>query len=458
MKEVKRPTLKEMIGYQFNADIPVEYQQNVYNPFTFFIVTAFVFLIFAFDNRNGLIFALSLLTFLGYQFYRTLRTIQGIDLERRTPNQVQENDQVDLDYYISNGSHYNIDDVFLLDNFTGTRKKRVGIFSNDKFKSGIKKKFTVNVPVNEGMGVKSFSNLRMVYSDPLKIFNFEISENQIEEMEVFPEVKTIPEVKIPYGQFSVHFGDQDIASRGDSVNFLGVRPYVYGDPVKRINWRQSVKTGETIVNYYEKNINKSIVILMNTDYRLHSGEGHFSTHEYLRDFALSIMEQNISTGNEITLITNEKQYPTGAGQKFVNQMEMEMFNLNLIYDEHAQDFVERMGRSRKNYASDGSSIIYLTPLVPGTLFDRNMRALRRLAMDGFTIQTVWVNPFNYLAERVKFGSDNSIKHRQTYANKEERKWKNELKNASIKYLPLEINELPLEDEVKRAMESVWKER
>lgn len=455
MKKIYRPTFKELLGIKssfFKDLFNSEGQQEIYNPFTLLFLTIIISTILGFFESRGFVLSLSLSCYLFIQYKKTTRLATGLEVKREFPKRVIEGEEVLVRYEISNYSNYAVSEFNLIDSFEGTRESLNKLFISKKINSGSRQNFISQVPINEGMGTKKFNQLELILSDELGLFNYSLVEESTEEMEVFPKIEKLPPYELPVARFSQHFGEQDVASRGDSVNFLGTRAYVYGDPVKRINWRQSVKTGEVIVNYFEKNINKTFTILMNIDQRLHSGIGHFSSHEYLRDMALSLMSQNISNGNEITLITNKKNYPKGSGQRFVNQMELEMFKLDLILDDHAEDFVLRSSALHHGFSGDGSSLVYLTPIVTGALFEKNMEALRTLKRRGFEVKVIWVNAFNYLSEKIQFGSEESIKYRQSLVSKLEIKWRKIFKKDKISCLAINISEKEFRNEVEQAME------
>lgn len=458
MKKINNPTLKDLFGFSnrgFFASLKGhEYEQNIYNPFTYLVLTSAMTLIVGIWNTNILIFSLSLSSFLIYNYTKTKKIIEQLDLSRTTVNRLREFEIIEILYTLKNGSPFDCSHFIIKDQFEGFADQEIVVLPQNKVSTASQQTFRKKAPLDGGMGQKNFGQLSLTITDPFKIFPFEIIYDLEHTVEVFPRIENIPRVQIPYDLYSVHFGEEDVPSRGDSVNFLGLRPYRHGDPIRRINWRQTEKHDKVIVNFFERNINKSINILFNIDQRIHSGIGRYSTQEYLKDYCLAVMAQNINNGNEMRLITNFKAYPIGQGQSFINQMELELVDLKLIIDTHVSDFVARVTQVG-GQLKFGSSLIYLSPLINGAPFDKNIDDLIKLKQRGYDVSIAWVDAFPFLAKKIKFGSLQSIQHRKTIVSDTEKRAIQKLRAHSISFLPLIINEKDFSKEVKIAMETNW---
>lgn len=70
--------------------------------------------------------------------------------------------------------------------------------------------------------------------------------------------------------FGEMVGSNPSSKEGDGYDFSQIRPYMYGDNVKRIDWKQSAKTGQMQLRSFfeEKEINVYVLGLM-------SGSMHF---------------------------------------------------------------------------------------------------------------------------------------------------------------------------------------
>lgn len=461
MKEFKRPTLKEMIGFEnesfWNTLISRDYEQKIYNPFTYSLIIISCFLISSLWNRQSLIIALTLLSYILFTYVRYFKMANYLEIRRKIPSEAREGDKVSIHYELMNYSAHSIDNALFFDQFDGVQEGHINFELHHPLKGGVMRKHEVQITLDQGMGEKRFGIIEVSLSDPLKLFRFSIRFHLEQTIKVFPKIERISEMPLPYDIDSFHFGEEDVPSRGESVNFLGPRPYMNGDPVKRINWKLTIKHHFPIINTFEKNINKSILILMNTDFRLHSGEGALSTFEYTRDFVLSLMSQNMRSGNLIQLVTNDHHYPAGSGQKFINQMELEMFRLKLCEDKDSSHFVKKSLSFKKIYSGDGHSIVFITPIVLGALFEKNINDLLEFADRGHQVFIVWVEAFTYFSKRVPIGSDLSlsIHSRKNGIEKLEYELISKLKKRGIRYLKLSLKESEFSKIVKKGMEESW---
>ena len=64
---------------------------------------------------------------------------------------------------------------------------------------------------------------------------------------------------------------ETIASPGESTEFLGVREYLEGEPLKRVHWRTSARLGKLISRQFELNVAASISTLLLVDQAMLTG-------------------------------------------------------------------------------------------------------------------------------------------------------------------------------------------
>lgn len=458
MKKVSFPKLKELFQYNegLNDFMKFHEEVNIYNPFTFMTLSGAGLLLAGFFNRQAFVLGSTILCFMVVQFLFLKRMSRGVFIRRSAPKKAREKEILAFKYTLENRSPISQKNYLLFDSFTGSQKGSLILASPVNIKANSRTPYEHKFPADGGMGIHQLSGLKLSLQDPLGLFHVTIEETGEEEMEIFPALEPIPELKYRFNTLSYHFGEKDIPHRGDSINFYGTRQYRPGDPIKTINWRLSAKHNETIVNIFEKNINKSLTLLLNRDARLHSGLGSHSTMEYLKDFILAVASQNISNGNEVEVISNDERSPLGSGQEFINRLEFFLFNLNCIEDPKAAQLVSDTMKRFQDWESGERSLIYFTPIVPGPLFEKNMEQLVHLKNQGKEIEVVMVNAFSFIDQRLKFGGPLSVKHQLAIVLEREKIWKKIFREKDIPCYSLWLDpKKSFPEKVQKAKEGMW---
>lgn len=100
-------------------------------------------------------------------------------------------------------------------------------------------------------GVVHFSSVTLARSDPIGLFRALRKLDLPESMLVLPKRYRLPAIALP-GALKYQQGGVAMASNvGQSDEFVALREYRRGDPVKHIHWRSWAKTGKPIVKEFE---------------------------------------------------------------------------------------------------------------------------------------------------------------------------------------------------------------
>jgi uncharacterized protein (DUF58 family) len=459
MKRIKTPNLKDL--FRFSKDIrdftKFHEEFQIYNTFTFFIFVSFTLIFVGLFKRECFILGLTLISTLAINYLSLKKLAYGISLKRSGPRRGKEYDKITFHYQIQNKTSFHLSNYTLCDYFTGNHKGSFITDSPVKIESQSITELTHTFLADGGMGEKESHNLTLVLKDPIDLFHFAIIDEESTSFELYTLVENIIPIENRFNQFSYHFGEVDVPARGDSTNFFGARSYRAGDPVKHINWRQTIRTNKTIVNLFEKNINKSFTFLFNTDCRLHSGMGGISTQEYLKDFILAIASQNISNGNEVEVITNNKTSPFGSGKTFINRLELFLYELQLVTDDQAAQFVSNFLKQSKDWENRDRSIIYFTPIVPGPLFEKNIEEIVKIKELGQEVEIVWVDAFSYVDKQLRYGGNISVKHQIIHVKERSDYWKEVCRIKDIPCYHLEItSKEKFPEVVLQAHQNMWR--
>jgi len=398
MRKVHPPKLRDF--FKINKDWAslhtfYYYHNNFFNPFVLFTFFIFLSLIFGISYKILLNISISVTVFIAYLYYRTKNLAYSLSIKREAPNKGREKDEVIVLYTLINRSGFNIDNLYFSDNFTGAAKQ-LYLQKIPPIINGTKKIIKVSYMLDGGMGNHQWEKLSLYLTDHLGIFQFEIIEDKINKIKVFPLIEKIRDFPICGELDSVQFGLYDMLARGYSSSFIGIKEYQTGDPVNRINWKLSQKSNKIIVNEFEKNTNSTITIIINTNTNLHMGLGTTSTLEYCKDAALAIASSQIIKGNKVQIITSNSILPVGMGQTHINFLELAVCNLSLCNDLDPSTLVRR---NLKNIIVD-STIFYITPCLIHISFSKNLLDLKMCTIDHPFVHAILIDGFKETRKQI----------------------------------------------------------
>ncbi len=150
-------------------------------------------------------------------------------------------------------------------------------------------------------GVHALHSFDSVAIDPLGVFAFGQSHLSEGEVVVYPVPEQMKTWKMSgadkYGwqEFTV------IALRGSSVDPDGVRQYVPGDPLRRIHWRQTARTGHLSVIEFEEPQSIQVQMILDRQEGRNVGSGAETTFEYAVRFCASIAYQMVQQNASVRL-------------------------------------------------------------------------------------------------------------------------------------------------------------
>ena len=141
--------------------------------------------------------------------------------------------------------------------------------------------------------------------DPLGVFAFTRHVSAEGELVVYPMPQSLRDSTLSGTE---RYGWQEFTSRllrGSSVDPDGVRPYVPGDPMRRIHWRQTARTGKLSVIEFEESQATNLVIALDLEKGTEVGEGNDTTLEYGVRLAATLAQQAIEQGTSVRLLLPE---------------------------------------------------------------------------------------------------------------------------------------------------------
>jgi len=99
-------------------------------------------------------------------------------------------------------------------------------------------------------------------TDPLGMFFFEHRLRVQTEVLVLPSPLALPQMSMIRGATFTAGGLHSAPVRGDSVEFLGIREYVPGDPLRRVDWKHSARHGDLFVRDFERFTQSEVCVLL----------------------------------------------------------------------------------------------------------------------------------------------------------------------------------------------------
>lgn len=165
-------------------------------------------------------------------------------------------------------------------------------------------------------GVHTFGPTTLRSGD---IFGFISREKKLANHQyvlVYPLVVPI----IRFGLPARHpFGDLRTSRRllEDPARVIGVRNYMYGDSLRRVNWKATARTQQLQSKVYEETATHTLILFLNTTTRM---DMHYGVHPELQELAICVaasvanwgLDQGYAVGlhaNSILFIPDESQFP-----------------------------------------------------------------------------------------------------------------------------------------------------
>src|SRR5918912_409029 len=91
------------------------------------------------------------------------------------------------------------------------------------------------------------------------------------------------------------------ARRGEGMDFHGVREWRQGDPLRRVHWPTTARTGRLSVVEFERAFQQDLVIALDLRRGSEYGEGRETTLEYAVKTAATLIDATLAESGAVTL-------------------------------------------------------------------------------------------------------------------------------------------------------------
>ena len=114
---------------------------------------------------------------------------------------------------------------------------------------------------------------RLRSGDLFGLFDRQVTVREESSIVVYPRTYTLPDLGLTAAR---PFGEQPGGHHiyEDPVRVIGVRDYVPGDPLKRVDWNATARTGRIQSRLYEPSRSQSVVVALNITTMEHTWQGY----------------------------------------------------------------------------------------------------------------------------------------------------------------------------------------
>ncbi len=239
-------------------------------------------------------------------------------------------------------------------------------------------------------GSYDFSPVKITATDYLELFESKLTLEAPAKLLILPHVQKLH--SIPIRPLSTHGFAGPIPSRkvGSGVNFLGIREYQVGDPLRRINWRVSARhTDEIFSNEFEQERIADIGIILDARQQSDVEVGAGSLFEYAVRAAASLADTFLADGNRVGLLIYgrglESTFP-GYG-KIQRQRILQSLGRARTGSSYAFKSLENMPT---RFFPSGSQIVLVSPLER-----EDIPVLVQLRALGYEVMVVSPDPISF---------------------------------------------------------------
>jgi uncharacterized protein (DUF58 family) len=325
------------------------------------IFTAAVFLMIAaaLANTPNLYFMAALLLLLpGISYVLGMFSLNDLEFDREIPGSGWEGEQTTFHVIVRSKSR--ITRLFLQaqdDLPEPLHAQRDGeVYFNAPPNSTIRVPYSVELTKRGAYTIRSITITAM---DPLGIYSFSKRYTVESEILVYPSPQRIPDFVLS-GAERYGFRDMPIAAtRGSGVDPDGVREYIPGDPLRRMHWKSTARTGKLSVIEFEESRAVNVVMVLDLHEGTDIGEGRQSTLEYLVKAAASIAQTAIQQGASVRLVMSDTPDPADFAGRGSEHLYTVLGSLARAEANDAEGFADTFVR-RVGILAPGTTMIVLT--------------------------------------------------------------------------------------------------
>jgi uncharacterized protein (DUF58 family) len=245
----------------------------------------------------------------------------------------------------------------------------------------------------EKRGCYQVGPLEVTATDPLGIFHFRQELSGTTELLVYPSTVDLPWMfppgGSPFGISSLHTAEM----RGQGSEFFGIREYQPGDPLRRVHWRTSARTGRLAVVEYEHDVSVDLTVVLDARRGSEVGQGAETTLEMASTVAASLARMVLERGNRCRLVIPGVSVPRPGDDRGVEALQAILEALARVQADQTATPAEGVAAVLPELTRDST----LT-LITSTWDEASSRAVIDAVTAGMSVMVVYVDPGSFHGE------------------------------------------------------------
>ncbi len=213
-------------------------------------------------------------------------------------------------------------------------------------------------------------------------------------------------------------------SKGGRDEFLTIRAYEFGDPLKNVNWKATARSKRTMVNEWSVDRGLDVVVVVDLSDENIPAVGDWSARASVIQAAYELTLALAKRGNRVGALilgSSLSKLRPGFGHRKLRQIldELVKTEVGSVWEvEHAEDLLELFFRAQ--YRKRSGTLYFVTT---GTS-SRTRVAIMKIASKGFVCNIIFVNELeDELASLLKVGKSDAKRLAAGFdIAKAERKW------------------------------------
>ncbi len=150
-------------------------------------------------------------------------------------------------------------------------------------------------------GVYQLPPARVASTDPLALFNEPMPSGLPQEITVLPYSVRLDRLGFVGGSAARLQAPQHASVVADALDFHGVRPYQPGEPIRRVHWKSTARTGQLQIVEWEENVARDLAILLDTNRATLAGRSNENTLETSIMIAASVAQHLLEGGYSLQI-------------------------------------------------------------------------------------------------------------------------------------------------------------
>ncbi|MBN2082897.1 DUF58 domain-containing protein [bacterium] len=241
--------------------------------------------------------------------------------------------------------------------------------------------------------------------DPFGFYKCWSKKEQFSELTVLPCPVAFSFQQPPSTSFLSQDELETVPVSGNSTEFLGVREYIEGEPLKRVHWRTSARLGRLISRQYELNVAASVSALVLADDAMYTGTKVDNPLEYSLTMVASLGHATLTERFRLSYmaLTGERyETASGTGRGFYEELTVRLARLK---GGGAVNW-EKQGRVLLGYLPAGSHLVVFAARIDDALRGR----LRQLAVHyrGLSVVTFDLDSFKLQRKAADDGIETNL--------------------------------------------------